>query len=261
MTYRLDRDDPRLHLSLASDWFQRGTPETGIPNLRLALPLALTGTTASYEIPFGAVDRVTPPDQEVPALRWAKIAGDIGQSRAALLVVNDCKYGHACTGSTLRINLIRSSYDPDPLPEIGHHAMSFSLEPVAADLSTADATRRAQAFAAPLLPVATGVHAGRLSPTTALLELQGRDVVLSGIKFAESGPGLIVRVYETAGAAAKAAVAFDTRLAAPVEAKGVDLVERPLKEARPTLTPRAVKFAVAPFALASVWIKVKRAKA
>ena len=206
--------------------------------------------------------RATPPDQEVPALRWAKLAGRCGETPAALLVVNDCKHGHACAGSTLRVNLIRSSYDPDPLPEIGHHDMAFGLEPVAADFSVADATRRAQAFNAPLLPVATTVHDGRLPPTLGLIDLQGQDVVLSGVKLAEKDKGMIVRLYETAGADTKAAVVLASQIAAPVDACAVDLMERPLKEAaKPALTTRAVKCTVSAFDLSTVWIKVKRAKA
>jgi alpha-mannosidase len=261
VVFRLDQDDPRLHVTLDVDWFQRGSATEGVPNLRLAIPLALADAKASYEIPFGAVARDTPPDQEVPALRWAKVAGRIGKERTGMLVLNDCKHGHALAGSTLRVNLIRSACEPDPLPEIGRHPMYFALVPVDADLSTAQATRLAQAFCSPLLPTGTGVHRGKLPPAATLIDVRGDDVVLSGIKFSEKGDGLIARLYETAGAPAKAAVGIDPAIASPVEAKRVDLMERPLKDAsKPAITTRAVKFDVPAFGIGSVWIKTRRGK-
>ena len=177
-----------------------------------------------------------------------------------MLVMNDCKHGHALAGSTLRVNLIRSSIDPDPLPEIGRHAIAFALAPVDPDITTAQATRLAQAFNTPLLPIGTEVHAGRLAPTTALLALQGDDLVLSGIKMSEKNDGVLVRVYEAAGAMAKGAVVVEASVGTPTDARCVDLLERTLKDVKPVLTKHAAKFSVPSFGIASVVVKVKRAK-
>ena len=260
VTYRLDQDDPTLRIDMQIEWFQRGSKTEGFPNLRLAVPLALSEAAATYEIPFGAVDRETRPDEEVPALRWVRVGGRIGRKRAAMLVMNDCKHGHALAGSTLCVNLIRSSVEPDPLPEIGQHLMAFALVPVDPETSTAQATRLAQAFNTPLLPISTAVHAGRLAPTIALLTLQGENLVLSGIKMAEKNDGVLVRVYEAAGATAKGVVAVDAVLGTTTEARSVDLLERTLPEAKATVTKHAAKFNVSAFGLASVVVKVKPAR-
>lgn len=260
VTYRLDHDDPRLRVDMEIEWFQRGTNSDGFPNLRFAIPLALAAPTVSYEIPFGAIARATAPDQEVPALRWASVSGQIGKQRAAMLVMNDCKHGHALSGATLRVNLIRASIDPDPLPEIGRHAICFALASVDPDLTTAQATRLAQAFNTPLLPVGTTVHCGRFAPAAALLTVQGDNLVLSGIKMTEKRDGVLVRVYETAGATASGSVGVNPAVGAPTDAKHVDLLERVCKEGdKPVLTKHAAKFSVPPFGIASVVMKVKRA--
>ncbi len=260
VTYRLDQDDPRVHVGMEIEWFQRATHAAGFPNLRFAVPLALADPAASYEIPFGAIARETTPDQEVPALRWARVAGKISGERATMLVINDCKHGHAMEGSTLRVNLIRTSIDPDPLPEIGQHTIALALAPIDPDATIAQATRMAQAFNTPLLPVGTGVHNGSLSPTTALLDLQGDDLVLSGIKVTEKTDGLLVRVYETAGNEAKGVVAVEPAIGTPTEAQHVDLMERALKDDKTTLTKHAAKFTVPSGGIASVVLKIKRAQ-
>jgi alpha-mannosidase len=259
-TYRLDRDDPRLHLGLDVDWCQRGTPESGCPNLRLAIPLAFADPGATYEIPFGAVARATPPDQEVPALRWAGIGGRIGGARAALLLLNDCKHGHALDGATLRVNLIRSSYDPDPFPEIGRHAMAFALMPVDSEISAAQATRLAQAFVSPPVTVATGVHPGRLAPARTLLTVSGADAVLSGLKLTEDGDRLLARLYAPTAAGAHVQVAIPADLGTLAAAQAVDLLERPRQDApQPTLTRAGARFRVPPFGLAGVAVRIERA--
>ncbi|MCJ7549937.1 MAG: hypothetical protein MUQ30_09680, partial [Anaerolineae bacterium] len=60
--YALHVGDPALHIALEIDWFERGSPTSGVPNLRLAVPAALQDVTARYEIPFGALDRQGAPD-------------------------------------------------------------------------------------------------------------------------------------------------------------------------------------------------------
>ncbi len=256
--YTLHQDDPCLHMQIEADWFQRGTSADGVPNLRFAVPTALREVVAGYEIPFGAVERRTEPDQEVPALRWAMLRGTIGNAPAALALLNDCKHGHALTGATLRLNLIRSAYDPDPLPEIGHHTIRLALMPASA-LSVADATRAAHRFEHPLQPIGAGVHAGALAPQAGLIELAGgASVVLSGLKLTESGRALLVRVYESAGVAAQAAIRLHPALGRPVSAACVDLLERPEAGAEARVQGDSVSFDVPAHGIASVAIMLRR---
>ena len=51
----------------------------------------------------------------------------------------------------------------------------------------------AHAIAAPLRAVVTDAHAGALSPTASFIEASPREFVLSAIKPAEDGKGVIVR--------------------------------------------------------------------
>jgi alpha-mannosidase len=156
LTYELRAGDPKLYLHLTGVWFQRGTPETGVPTLRLAVPLALTDARGRYEIPFGAIDRTLNQGEEVPALQWAQVAGREG----GCLLLNDCKHGHSLTGSTLRLNLIRASYDPDILPEIGAHEVHLALQPLAGALPVAEAMHLGQEFNHPLRVIGTDAHPG-----------------------------------------------------------------------------------------------------
>jgi alpha-mannosidase len=218
-----------LHIALEIDWFERGDAESGVPNLRFAVSTALQGATARYEIPFGALDRQAAPDQEVPALRWARLSGKVGADGAALVLFNDCKHGHAVNGATLRLNLLRSSYEPDPLPEIDRHLVRLALLPTDGAGSDAALTARAAAHNQPLLAIGTDVHEGPLPVFHRLIGVSGANVALCGLKWAESGEGLVVRLTNTADAPAVAELTCPALLSA----QPLDLMERPTGEPRP----------------------------
>jgi alpha-mannosidase len=57
---------------------------------------------------------------------------------------------------------------------------------------------QAHAFSAPLRAVSTGLHEGVLPPTQSMIHLEGQNLVLSAVKAAEAGDGLIVRFYNIA---------------------------------------------------------------
>ncbi len=228
--YELHANEAALRIGLEIDWFERGDPTSGVPNLRLAVPTALQDATARYEIPFGALDRQTAPDQEVPALRWAKVSGKVGEGRAAVVLVNDCKHGHAAEGATLRLNLIRSSYDPDYLPDVDRHIVRLALLSPDASISDAALAAWAAAHEQPLLAMGTDVHRGRLPAAQSLLVVTGADVVLSGLKWAESGEGLVIRLINTTGEPGVAKLACPAALGAVESAQPVDLMERPTGE-------------------------------
>ncbi len=205
--FSLFAGDPVLRVRIAGLWMQRGTPQTGIPNLRFALATALSETVSTYEIPFGSIRREgMRPDEEVPAMRWAHLGGRVGSADAGLLLFNDSKHGHALEGPILRLNLVRASYKPDPLPEMGAHEMTIGIAPAGRECDASAATAVADAFCHPLIPVGTGVHAGALPPAASLIAVEGRNVAVDGLKRAEDGDGLVIRLHETDGRQALARI-------------------------------------------------------
>jgi len=229
--YELHAGEAALRISLVIDWFERGDATSGVPNLRFAVPTPLQDVTARYEIPFGALYRQTAPDQEVPALRWAKLSGKVGEGNAAVVLLNDCKHGHAVEGATLRLNLVRSSYDPDYLPDVDRHLVRLALLSPETSISDAALSALAAAHEQPLLAIGTDVHEGRLPASQSLLVLNGEDVAICGVKWAESGDGLVVRLVNTTAKPAVARIACAAVLGAVQSAQPLDLMERPTGEA------------------------------
>ncbi|MCE9616591.1 MAG: hypothetical protein K8T26_20135 [Lentisphaerae bacterium] len=256
--YELRADDPRLHLTIRGTWFERGTPETGIPVLNFTLPLAMQHVTAQYEIPFGSIDRSLNNREETPSQHWVQVTGKIGARTAGCLLMNDCKYGHSLDGNTLRLSLIRSSYDPDKLPEIGQHDIRLALRPLAAPLSVPDAIREGVALNRALRVVSTDVHAGPLPATAQFVHVAPGSVILCGMKQVEDEGALLLRMFNATGKAARATVTLHpTLLPAPAAACETDLMERPLAASTARVAGRKVTVTVPARGITSVRITLK----
>jgi alpha-mannosidase len=230
LTYELRKEDPNLYIHIDGTWFERGSHHKGIPMLRAAFPFALDDIRTRYEIPFGGIERNTEHGEEVPALSWAEVSGLQGDEPMGCLLLNDSKHGHSIDGNRLRLTLIRSSYDPDPLPEIGRHEIHLALRPFVGAMSDAEAIRIGQAFNHELRCVSTDVHKGKLAKAASLVRVSP-SVVVSGIKMAEEDRSMVLRVFEPNGKSVTAKVDLDREALGEVQkAQEVDLMERPLAQ-------------------------------
>ena len=216
----------------------------------------LRDATPVYEIPFGALARKGKDDEEEPALRWALL--EAASEPKSLLVCNDCKYGHAVKGGALRVNLIRSAYEPDPLPELGEHAAALRIALVPRGAGLAAATAAGQAFNHPLLVIGTDSHSGAFPVEAALVKCTGEGIVQDCLKRAEDGNGLVVRVHNTADQAREAVLEFHPLFGDVAGASAVDLLERPVGGDHPTLQGRCVQLPVGPRAIATLRVCFRR---
>ena len=170
--------------------------------LKAAFPLAASGPFATYEIPYGTIDRPTTRNNswekaqfEVPAMRWA----DLGDGKHGLSVINNSKYGYDAAGNVLRLTLLRSPKWPDPEADMGHHHFHYALYPHAGTWKDALTVRHGYEYNYPLTAVVTTAHAGSLPAEHSFASVAPENVVLTAVKKAEDANGLIFRVYEWAG--------------------------------------------------------------
>ena len=131
------------------------------------------------------------------------------------MLVADQKHGFRCADNSLSLTLIRSSFDPDPHPELGMHRFSFAVSPV--DCSS---NRRL-----------VEISQDRAHPLV-FLSVEDGMVAVSAVKMAEDDDGgcLVARLYETEGKKTAAALKF---FCSPKSAWLADLNENRLKDAAP----------------------------
>jgi len=170
--------------------------------LKAAFPLAATSDKATYEVPYGSIQRATTRNNswekaqfEVPALRWA----DLGDGQNGFSLINNSKYGYDDAGNVLRLSLLRSPTWPDPDADRGHHHFAYALYPHGGDWKQALTVRHGYDYNYPLKAMQVEAHTGALPAEYAYVTVKPENVVLTALKKAEDSNGLIFRVYEWAG--------------------------------------------------------------
>jgi alpha-mannosidase len=186
----------QVEVSNNIDWHETHTL------LKVAFPLAVSRKFATYEIPYGTIDRPTTRDNsweeamfEVPALRWA----DLGDGQHGFSLINETKYGYDAKDNVLRLSLLRSPTSPDPGADQGQHRFSFSLYPHTGDWQQALTERRGYEYNYKLTAVQVPPHSGSLPLEYSYISLQPENVVLTAVKKAEDADGLILRMFESVG--------------------------------------------------------------
>ncbi len=224
--------------------------------LKASFPLTATSPVATYEIPYGSIERPTTRNNsieaarfEVSALRWA----DLGDSRHGLSLINDSKYGYDAKGNVLRLSLLRAPLYPDPNSDRGRQQFSYSLYPHADSWKHADTVLRAYEFNYKLLASQIESHQGNLPATHSLVQVNPFNLVLTAMKKSEDGNSLILRFYEWAGKATHAKI---TVPAGASEAVETNLLEHDIKDASAQVSIHGdeVGLDVAPFSINTVRI-------
>jgi alpha-mannosidase len=242
-------------------WLEPGTDLVDIDNeidwhethvlLKAAFPLAATSDHATYEIPYGSIERTTKRTNswekaqfEVPAQQWA----DLGDGAHGLSVINESKFGYDAAGNVLRLTLLRSPIWPDPEADRGHHHFRYALYPHSGTWQQAMTVHRGFEYNYPLSAVVTTAHPGALPASHSFVSVSPENVVLTAVKKAEDANSLIFRVYEWAGKAAT--VDFHV----PPGATGAtvtNMMEAPEGDAL-TVTGDTVKAPIKPFEILTV---------
>ncbi len=226
MEIGLDAGSNEIDFKVRTRWTEIGTPETGVPMLKASFPLNCKNGVATYEIPFGCQTRPQGP-QEIPALKWADLSGSTDKGVHGITLLNSSKYGHSCDKNTLNLTLLRSSYDPDPIPEVGDHEICFAVIAHQGALDVASATLAGEAFNSPMMPVSATVQEGTLPAEMSFVETLSPGIFVTSVKKAEDSDAVVVRMFETLGADTKAKIALDSIVPPDAEAVECDILERP----------------------------------
>ncbi|MEE8142694.1 MAG: glycoside hydrolase family 38 C-terminal domain-containing protein, partial [Planctomycetota bacterium] len=206
--------------------------------LRAAFPLSHWGKQATYHVPFGAQERPAEAKTEaekamfeVPGIYWAdQSAGGIGAA-----IFNDCKYGYSASGKWLRLSLLKAATWPDPDQDQGEHRFSYAFFPHKRDWKAAQVMFRGTSFNYPVHTLSVPAKEGPREARASLLQVafqkgdslytdQASGIMLTAVKPAEEGEGIIVRVCEFLGRRGTVLLTFDRELGLCQRA---DLLERP----------------------------------
>lgn len=161
--------------------------------LKLWFDLDLNVDEATFEVPFGNVERPTTANTsweeakfEVPFLHWF----DLSEADYGVSFFSDSKHGATVRGSRVGISIATSPIFPDPLADVEEDEALIVVYPHMGDWRDASVPR--EAYSAIYKPLVVRGRAGAKS----FGELQGDNLLLEAVKRAEDGGGLVFRIYE-----------------------------------------------------------------
>lgn len=186
----------RVDFGLDADWW-----ETHVM-LKVAFPLNVQDSLATYEIPYGSIVRATVPANsweraqfEVPAERWA----DMSRNGFGVSLLNQAKYGYDTKGSMMRLSLLRSPVWPDPTADRGEHEIKYAIYSHDGTWKDGGTVQQGYDYNYPLIAYVGTVHKGKLPLGCPFFKLTPSNLVLTIAKVAENSDAWVIQWYDAAG--------------------------------------------------------------
>jgi len=213
----------RIDFRTFADWWEEKTM------VKVAFPVSVADSMATYEIPYGTIRRSTgwrdsfdSAKVEVSAQRWA----DLSQDDYGVSLLNRAKYGYDIKGNTMRLSLLRSPVWPDPTADRGKHTIEYALYPHAGRWQAARTVRRGYEYNDPLTAMIVDARKGTLPVKNSFVSLEPANLVLATIKKAEDSPAWVIQWYDSEG---KGGDAVLTLPATPKKVVNSDFLENDLE--------------------------------
>lgn len=187
------QDLDRIDFETEIDWKETHTL------LKVAFPVDVYTTKATYDIQYGNVERATHWNTswdvarfEVCAHKWA----DLSEEGYGVSLLNDCKYGYDIKDSVMRLSLLKSSTWPHPTADKEKHLFIYALYPHTGNVKQGNTIEMGYQLNVPSIGKLTPPQEGNLPEAFSLVELDQRNVFIESIKEAEDDDAMIFRLYE-----------------------------------------------------------------
>ena len=190
---RLWANSARVDFATKLDWHDRRIL------LKAHFPLAIRSDHATFECAYGVQRRPTHRNTSWDATKFEVAAhrfADLSEPGYGVALLNNGRYGHEALGNELSLSLLRSPVAPDRLADEGAHDFTYALLPHAGAWWDTGVLAEAEDLNRPLFHrPATGAPS-----STPIVGLSGARMGFGALKPAAGGEGLILRLYEPAGA-------------------------------------------------------------
>ncbi|HEY2495059.1 MAG TPA: alpha-mannosidase [Paenibacillus sp.] len=207
----------RIDFMTKVDWHERQQL------MKVAFPVAIRATEATYDIQFGNVTRPTHWNTSWDYARFETVGhqwADLSDRGYGVSLMNDCKYGYDIKDNVMRLSLIKSAVHPDPEADQGEHIFTYSILPHSGDWLQGGTVRQAWSLNNPLRSTMGQAEAR----TKSILRLSTDTVMVSAVKKSEDGHKLIVRVHDYSGSRKQMDMTSDLNI---ISWQECNLMERP----------------------------------
>ena len=221
--------------------------------LKVHFPFDVMAEKAKYDVQFGHVERALHDNTSWDSARFESAAQkwvDVSENNYGVALLNDGKYGFGAQDGELSMTLVKSGGFPYENASDTVPTFTYSLLPHKASGCNGGVVEQAYILNRPFIAQAVQANEnGRLPSEYSYAECKTAGVVIETVKRAESGDGVILRMYE----AYKERKTVRLALPCAKEAWLCDLNEA--QEQKLTLDGGMVEFTVKPFEIITLKIK------
>lgn len=187
-------DTDRIDFETVADWHNEHIC------LKVAFPIAVNTTKATYDIQFGNVERATTRNNSWESAKFEVCAhkfADLSESDYGVALLNDCKYGYETYGSEIKLTLLRCAMYPNPSGDKGKHVFTYSLRTHENDLRNSDIYKTAYQLNNPVLLKKATKNSGGLPETYSFVCASKENILIDSVKKTENGNGYVIRAFES----------------------------------------------------------------
>ncbi|MCU6795982.1 hypothetical protein OB236_28065 [Paenibacillus sp. WQ 127069] len=215
--FMLYKDSPDIQVKAKLDWQEKHKL------LKLSFPTRIHEPKATYEIPYGYLERPVNGEEE-PGQQWVDVSGWAVSSGEAstnspmetaatdcsygLTLLNDSKYSFDVKNADLRMTIVRGAIFADhygkrddlcEYMDQGVQEFAYALVLHAGTWQEASIVRKAYEWNVPPVHIVETYHEGSLPQKWSGIHLSTEQVAATVFKRAEEGNGYILRCYEAHG--------------------------------------------------------------
>lgn len=207
-------DQEQIDVSVMVDWHEQ------LKMLKLRFPVNVKFMKVTYEIPYGHTERFANGEEE-PGQSWVDVSGVSRDKEIpyGFSLLNDGKYSLDVNVRDVGLTVLRSPAYAHHIPatleldgtysfiDQGIQRFRYTLFPHAGSWENAGTVRRAAELNQPPVVLFATFHPeGALPPSDSFLTVEPENVMVTVLKQAEDGDGIVLRAFETCGSAAHASI-------------------------------------------------------
>ena len=212
--FSLSEDSDQITVRVQVDWHET------LKMLKLRFPINIHATTATAENAYGSIER-RPNGDEESMQRWVDVSGTSRERGIpyGLSILNNGKYSVDVNAGTIGLTVLRSPvyahHDPNQLDPDGFYSyidqgkqeFHYALVPHTHSWKEAGTIQRAEALNQPPTALFATFHPnGKLPQLDSFITVDSTSVLVTAIKQAEDGNGMILRAVESHGQPAQAVI-------------------------------------------------------
>lgn len=234
--FRLYSELDYVEVRVRVDWRE---PQT---ILKIKYPVNFNFRKPTYEIPYGYIEKSANGEEE-PGQTWFDFSGEHFQKGVmyGLAIANNAKYSYSFDVDEMNLTVLKNSvyahHDPKKLEDgveyefvdDGIQEFTYMLLPHTGGWKDSEIVKHARELNQKPVTIIETFHKGSLPARNSFLSMESDNVVISAMKEAEDGDGVIIRAYETKRQASQALLKIpflnreETLSFAPCEIKTVKL--------------------------------------